>query len=427
MQDAPPTRKYTAEEKQHILANLDIEVSHRVRTFESQLADTLENYRIHAEGQVSRVPKQLRSITMAEFIDKYQGDLQAALRGVQKEALEKLGATVGGELDRAERKRKWISNLETTGEAEAGSSTANKFPRTGPSPRKKAPATPSRSRIAAPKTPGTARQVYRQPSIAPSPSPAKRPLAGPSSHPFRPTSPSKNHPHNGLAATSNGIPQRSISNPHPIRPPSSTFNPVLPSLPANWRLPRKNESFLSLNGSPLANPFAGSSIPFSVPEEADEGGSDGGGFKGPPKASSNHTLKRSSSFVLRKDARTPNGLHARTSSQPSLFGQPSAHPQDIGHMRTWSQSTAASSATGPPTAYSSDSGDGAEADRKLRPLASAMVTVPLADGQVLEFDPLQASPGALDALEGITDSAKKHARDEMIKFVEAAVQRWKIA
>jgi hypothetical protein len=55
-----------------------------------------------------------------------------------------------------------------------------------------------------------------------------------------------------------------------------------------------------------------------------------------------------------------------------------------------------------------------------------MVTVPLADGQLLEFDPLQASPGALDALEGITDSAKKHARDEMVKLVEAAVQRWKI-
>jgi hypothetical protein len=94
-------------------------------------------------------------------------------------------------------------------------------------------------------------------------------------------------------------------------------------------------------------------------------------------------------------------------------------------MRTWSQSTA-SSATGPPTAYNSDSGEGSNIHRTPRPLASAMVTVPLADGQLLEFDPLQASPGALDALEGITDSAKKHARDEMVKLVEAAVQRWKI-
>jgi hypothetical protein len=65
---------------------------------------------------------------MGEFIDKYQGDLQVALCGVQREALEKLGATAGGELDRAERKRKWISSLEAAErEADAESSMANKF------------------------------------------------------------------------------------------------------------------------------------------------------------------------------------------------------------------------------------------------------------------------------------------------------------
>jgi len=57
---------------------------------------------------------------------------------------------------------------------------------------------------------------------------------------------------------------------------------------------------------------------------------------------------------------------------------------------------------------------------------SALVAIPTKDGHLLEFDPLQTSPGALDALEGITDSAKKQARVEMGRLVQAAVDKWKI-
>jgi hypothetical protein len=58
---------------------------------------------------------------------------------------------------------------------------------------------------------------------------------------------------------------------------------------------------------------------------------------------------------------------------------------------------------------------------------TALVTIPTKDGHLLEFDPLQTSPGTLDALEGISDSAKKQAREEMARLVQAAVNMWKIA
>jgi hypothetical protein len=57
---------------------------------------------------------------------------------------------------------------------------------------------------------------------------------------------------------------------------------------------------------------------------------------------------------------------------------------------------------------------------------SALVAIPTKDGRVLEFDPLQTSPGSLDALDGISDSAKKHAKLEMGKLIQATVDKWKV-
>jgi hypothetical protein len=52
---------------------------------------------------------------------------------------------------------------------------------------------------------------------------------------------------------------------------------------------------------------------------------------------------------------------------------------------------------------------------------AARVAFPTRDGHLLEFDLLLTSPGALDKLEGITDSAKKQAKEDMSKLVQAAV------
>jgi len=58
--------------------------------------------------------------------------------------------------------------------------------------------------------------------------------------------------------------------------------------------------------------------------------------------------------------------------------------------------------------------------------AQVQVTVPTVDGFFLEFNPLLVSPGALNELEGITEDAKKQAREEMVRLVKEAVSKWTI-
>lgn len=118
-------RKYTIQEKEQLLRNLDIEgeifmyvseirpniseVDHRTRQFERSLAHILENFRNHHEGLILRVPRLVRSVTMAEFGDKYHGDIAACLRGLQSQRH-------GGEpiaIDPATRKRKWQESQDT--------------------------------------------------------------------------------------------------------------------------------------------------------------------------------------------------------------------------------------------------------------------------------------------------------------------------
>jgi hypothetical protein len=63
---------------------------------------------MHQEGLISRVPRLVRDITLREFA-KYNGDVQACLKGLQKQRL-------GGEadtIDKTTRKRKWAESQET--------------------------------------------------------------------------------------------------------------------------------------------------------------------------------------------------------------------------------------------------------------------------------------------------------------------------
>ena len=84
------------------------------------MAAALKNFKLHQEGLISRIPKLVRSVKMGEFADKYNGDVQACLRGLQR---ERMGETEAIEIDRETRKRKWAAALEET-EA-SGSGTAN--------------------------------------------------------------------------------------------------------------------------------------------------------------------------------------------------------------------------------------------------------------------------------------------------------------
>lgn len=102
-------------------SRVSLTVEHRTRQYEESLVQILENFRNHHEGQVLRVPKLVRSITMAEFADKYNGDINECLRGLQRERQ-------GGEptLDPALKKRKWKDTEDAPGPEEAESSRASK-------------------------------------------------------------------------------------------------------------------------------------------------------------------------------------------------------------------------------------------------------------------------------------------------------------
>lgn len=168
---------------------------------------------------------------------------------------------------------------------------------------------------------------------------------------------------------------------------------------------------LSLNGSPLANPYelgldwlAGSNSPAA----GDDGGnadSEGERNRTQIKRSVSHT----GSILVRRDpsfaSTTSGGLHSRSNSQSTLGA--SSQPS---HSRS-------NSRTGRPLSQLSSVSSGHVAAR---------VAVPTKDGHMLEFDPFTTSPASFDKLEGITESAKKQAKEDMSKLVQAAVSKWTI-
>ncbi|KIK69652.1 hypothetical protein GYMLUDRAFT_254952 [Collybiopsis luxurians FD-317 M1] len=405
---------YTQEEKKQLLINLEIEVQHRTRQFRAWLEDQLEGFKIHQENTISRIPKPVRTMTMREFGEKYHANPVIAATGSQK---ERLAAQVGdglGEIDKTERKRKWMAIQETTEDnsrdGESSRNSKNARLTSHISPKKKAgsstgPGTAQRARLAnGEKAAGRSRALG-----SPSPQKTKAPFTTSTAYtPHAPSSPSKLP----LQKQKSGQSRTRV-------PSSSTFNPTLPAktptYPGNThhqhtasstlRLPRKDEQMLSVNGSPLANPlWADSNLP-------QEGSSSGG-------TGDTHTLRRTqSSISVRRDPSFISGLPPRTESQSSFYRGTSSKS----HSRNNSDATLAESTTGPYSGLPKPSFETPYASTK-----KYTVSISTKDGHILEFDPLQTSPRALDALEGITDSAKKQAREEMGRLVEAAVDKWKI-
>jgi hypothetical protein len=160
---------------------------------------------------------------------------------------------------------------------------------------------------------------------------------------------------------------------------------------------------LSLNGSPLANPYE-----LGLEWLAEEDTGEGGGKDVPARpmlrrTASNIIIRRDPSSVVASASDTSNGLNhhhrvERSRSNSNLQSQP-----QLVQSRSDSHPVGSSTAS-----------------------MAARVAVPTRDGHLLEFDPLLTSPGALDKLEGITDSAKKQAKDDMSKLVQAAVAKWTV-
>lgn len=192
------------------------------------------------------------------------------------------------------------------------------------------------------------------------------------------------------------------------------------------RLPRKDENMLSINGSPLANPYEFGLGWFKGVEmnEDEEEAQDG-----------REVRKRTkSSIIIRRDPSVAfsNGFHSRTNSQASFYTA-SSQATSSSHSRENSQvgqpfgspSQASLGAFRFPSTLPNNEATPRPATKHARSI-SALVAIPTTDGHFLEFDPLQTSPGALDALEGISDSAKKQAKVEMGRLIQATVDKWRI-
>ena len=76
-----------------------------MRQFEDWLIDSLENFKRHQESLILRMPRIVRNVTMREFA-KYEGDIQAAVKGLSRELLGSEDATI----DLGTRKRKWVES-----------------------------------------------------------------------------------------------------------------------------------------------------------------------------------------------------------------------------------------------------------------------------------------------------------------------------
>jgi len=281
---------------------------------------------------------------------------------------------------------------------------------------------------AVPRTPGQLRPTFRLPSV----SPQKASALQTSPSKLRAPSPSKVPPSPGKSVPWNARPPSQAKR----LPSSATFAPTLPAKAPTYpalRAPRRDESMLSLNGSPLANPYK-LGLEWFATEEEEEGIDDMDvKTKGKGKETQvdtrgeSKTLRRVNSIVIRRD---PSVSLVPSSSSQTTFSQThsQANSQTQNHNRTHSRTaTRVPEPPVPKPATPSLLPSSSLSSLPSSSSARAVVAISTSDGHVLEFDPLQTSPRALDALVGITDSAKKQAREEMGRLVQAAVNKWSIA
>ena len=237
------------------------------------------------------------------------------------------------------------------------------------------------------RTPGSVRQARNVPSrpLLRGPSPGVR-NGRVTSTLARPASPSK------ISST----PQSSR------RPPSSTtFNPAISNGVPSY--PNRDANSLKQKGNSGRNPhYFGNAGELPGVREETECGRSSSGDVGPG-------IRRVNSIIVRRQPSSVD-FHSRPNStavRAPPDGQPS-RPEHLGPIRP----------IDPPATGSLHA-------RQPFP-AQVQVTVPTVDGFFLEFNPLLVSPNALTELEGITEDAKKQAREEMVRLVKEAVNKWTI-
>ena len=170
---------------------------------------------------------------------------------------------------------------------------------------------------------------------------------------------------------------------------------------------------LSINGSPLTNPYELGLewLAEGDTEEGEQGGRGVGAGAGGADVPARMTLRRTASnIIIRHDPSTFAAASAKNTS--NNHHQAAERPRSNSNTQSQTQ----------PQLVRSRS----VASNPIGGHMAARVAFPTRDGHLLEFDPLLTSPGALDKLEGITDSAKKQAKEDMSKLVQAAVAKWTV-
>lgn len=184
---------------------------------------------------------------------------------------------------------------------------------------------------------------------------------------------------------------------------------------------------MSVNGSPLANPLQlGLNGYLKTVTESDDDGPgemDGSETEGPCYPHALQTLKKKSSIIIRSSSSShfSQGGHSRTNSQSSLTQSQASRP---GHSRNVSRTE--TNGFKPNRNNHPPNGERSSGPAPLLSL-SAFVSVPTNDGLILEFDPLRTSPGEIDALEGISESAKQQAKEDLAHMIRTAMDRWRIS
>ncbi|CAE6498277.1 unnamed protein product [Rhizoctonia solani] len=416
-------RRFTEEEKAQLLENFDLEIADRVARMRTNVTDILERFLIRHENEVTRIPRALRSLNVGEFADKYNGSISECMQKMAQARLESSQDTdfTGG-------KRKWQGTQNT----EAATASDKEGSRAPKAARKVVPASSAvrRNVPTGLRTPSTNRTLHSTANPTPS-----RPRLN--ATPLRkapalsrtgtvPASPFRGGPsgaHTGHNATARSVSQPAIPTTKP--PTSATFAPTMPpSAPAYPRRPRQGEQMLSVNGSPLANPLD----PDYDATNDDQLELDGGKAVRLPKPKLNHLSKQGSSIRVRpNNSRSATSLairHPSASSTSTLVSYDIPSTSSTLNSHSGSQQSAKQLPSAPSTSQLQL--DVPRTPSRIRRTASALVILPTTSGEILELDPLVASPGAVDALEGISDSAKKMAKEEMVRFVTEAVAKWNV-
>ncbi|KAL1689103.1 hypothetical protein GGG16DRAFT_58510 [Schizophyllum commune] len=174
--------------------------------------------------------------------------------------------------------------------------------------------------------------------------------------------------------------------------PARNPSPSKPSLYSKQRVPSSSTFNPTLNLPPKTPLYPGSTSRSGAPDAM-------------PPPSGSRTLKRvKSNILIRADP-----THSRSNSQTDVTAATGKNAA----ASTQSTTTLLDPSTVPTTT-----------PRLTR--TRSVITLATTDGHVLEFDPLMNSPSDLEALEGITNSAKREARKEMTRLVSATMEKWKI-